>query len=72
MLTSDTYLALKMRKHVIGNCTDWCWCFNSLNTLCFCTVGDAAIGIGVTRHILSTTIAELKHGFKLNCGMIYC
>nr|XP_055057119.1 uncharacterized protein LOC129441489 [Misgurnus anguillicaudatus] len=30
--------------------------------------GDAAIGIGVTRHILSTTIAKLKHGFKLNCG----
>ncbi|XP_058636673.1 uncharacterized protein LOC131543396, partial [Onychostoma macrolepis] len=30
--------------------------------------GDAAIGIGVTRHILSTTIAKLKHGFKLNYG----
>ncbi|XP_076829455.1 uncharacterized protein LOC143475488 [Brachyhypopomus gauderio] len=30
--------------------------------------GDAAIGSGVTRHILSSAITKLKHGFKLNFG----
>ncbi|XP_049335358.1 uncharacterized protein LOC111196174 isoform X3 [Astyanax mexicanus] len=30
--------------------------------------GDAAIGAGVTRHVLSSAIARLKHGFKLNLG----
>ncbi|XP_062846985.1 uncharacterized protein LOC134309265 [Trichomycterus rosablanca] len=30
--------------------------------------GDAAIGVGVTRHVLSLAIARLKHGFNLNFG----
>ncbi|XP_076855020.1 uncharacterized protein LOC143509970 isoform X1 [Brachyhypopomus gauderio] len=31
--------------------------------------GDAAISSGVTRHILSSAITKLKHGFKLNFGL---
>uniref|UniRef100_A0A8C4ENM1 HECT domain-containing protein n=1 Tax=Dicentrarchus labrax TaxID=13489 RepID=A0A8C4ENM1_DICLA len=31
-------------------------------------IGDAAVGLGVTRHILSSTISKLKQGFKLNLG----
>ncbi|XP_076841986.1 uncharacterized protein LOC143486078 [Brachyhypopomus gauderio] len=30
--------------------------------------GDAAIGVGVARHILSLAISRLKHGFNLNFG----
>uniref|UniRef100_A0AAV2K1G3 HECT domain-containing protein n=1 Tax=Knipowitschia caucasica TaxID=637954 RepID=A0AAV2K1G3_KNICA len=30
--------------------------------------GDAAVGVGVTRHILSSVIHKLKHGFKKNLG----
>ncbi|XP_046890712.1 uncharacterized protein LOC124477148 isoform X1 [Hypomesus transpacificus] len=31
-------------------------------------LGDAAVGVGVARHTLSSTISKLKHGFKLNLG----
>ncbi|XP_036069241.1 uncharacterized protein LOC118599079 isoform X2 [Oryzias melastigma] len=33
--------------------------------------GDAAVGRGVTRHIISSAIAKLKRGFNMNFGM-YC
>ncbi|KAL1006773.1 hypothetical protein UPYG_G00076890 [Umbra pygmaea] len=31
-------------------------------------LGDAAVGVGVARHTLSSTMSKLKHGFKLNLG----
>lgn len=33
--------------------------------------GDAAVGVGVARHTLSSTISKLKHGFKLNLGLYF-
>jgi len=31
-------------------------------------IGDAAVGVGVARHILSSAISKLKNGFQLNLG----
>ncbi|KAK0136708.1 hypothetical protein N1851_027115 [Merluccius polli] len=31
-------------------------------------LGDTAVGVGVMRHILSSSISKLKHGFKKNMG----
>ncbi|KAK0133369.1 hypothetical protein N1851_031095 [Merluccius polli] len=31
-------------------------------------LGDAAVGVGVMRHILSSSISKLNHGFKKNMG----
>ena len=32
-------------------------------------LGDAAVGVGVKRHILSSAISKLKYGYKLNLGL---
>lgn len=35
-------------------------------------LGDAAVGEGVKRHILSSAISKLKKGFNMNIGEFCC
>lgn len=46
-----------------------CICRKSFHSCHLCFIGDAAIGDGVNRHLLSVTTEKLRTGFSLNFGI---